>query len=118
MEILLALLSSVAAFLVFIQFLINRHDRKKGILAEILDRLENLETKIDKKDAISARRNILMAADELRNETGNHSQEWWVQVLDDVREYEQFCEDHEDFINSRAVISIKTIHDAEEKEDF
>ena len=107
----IALLSSstVGALLAFAQFMINRHDGKKEIIQGITEKMDKMA--VDMKDlredllrgrAISARIRILSAADEIRQKI-SHSREWWDQVMDDSSFYEDYCNQHPDFVNKKAV---------------
>lgn len=60
--------------------------------------------------AISARIRILTASDEVIHGV-KHSQEWWDQVLDDSTFYEQYCRDHPDFKNKKAVHAIDHLNE-------
>ena len=99
-----------------IQFLIKRHDERKGILAELRANLEKLERMFldaqknsDRKDADSSRRSILAAADELRTGITLHSKEWFDQLTEDVDVYERYCIDNPKYRNDKATQSIAFI---------
>ena len=103
------------SFLTFIQFLITRHDNKKGKQAEILKAIKNLSDEVaqvkgdmDRRDAVLARTHILRFDDELINGI-KHSKEYFCQQLHDIDVYEQYCEDHRDFQNSYAVMAVAHI---------
>lgn len=77
----------------------------RAINGEVLERvgkmdvrLEKLEGKVDESEAKAARVRILRFGDEVLH--GKlHSKEHFDQVLLDIVEYEQYCDDHKDFQN-------------------
>lgn len=96
----------------------------KAINKEMLDKLDAVQEKIeelesadkrqdterDEQLAISARRRILSVADEIRKKV-RHSEEYFNEALDDVSYYRNYCKEHPDFENSKAVISSKIIEE-------
>lgn len=116
------------AFLTFLQFLINRSDKKKDKDSEILQRLdridkkiESLEAKGDERAAVSARVRILKFNDELQ-EGRRHSKDSYDQCMSDITMYEQYCGGHPDFKNGQTIATVSYIKQnyAErlEKHDF
>ena len=119
----------------FIQFLIQRKDSKAEKNSAILNAIEKLEMKIltledkidkvgakdDARNAESRRRNILRFADEMLSEM-KHSKDSWDNCMDDITEYEKYCETHPEFKNSQAVATIEYIKknyaERLEKHDF
>ena len=95
---------------------------------EMLDKLDVVSKKVedleaaDKKQdaereeqmALEARRRILRTADEMRAKI-RHSEEFFDDALADVSFYRNYCREHPDFENSKAVISSKIIEDAYQK---
>lgn len=105
----------VGAVLLFIQFLINRSDKKKEKHDELLIKMDEfsrllnqLNSRMDQENANDARRRILVFDDELRRELG-HSEESYNQILTDIKEYERYCKKHDDYQNSKAVAAISNI---------
>ena len=103
------------SFLTFVQYMINRHDRKKdknnAVLSAIntlSDRVEKIENSLDERDAVLARTHILRFSDQLYNGV-KHSQEYFQQQLDDIETYNQFCEGHPKFANGRTKAAAKYI---------
>ena len=103
------------SFLTFVQYMINRHDRKKdknnAVLSAIntlSDRVEKIENSLDERDAVLARTHILRFSDELYNGV-KHSQEYFQQQLDDIETYNQFCAGHPKFANGRTKAAAKYI---------
>ena len=117
-DILIALMGGalVGAVLTFIQFLINRKDaiaERESIILDAIKELSNkisgVEHRIDKEGADAARRNILLFDDELRRGE-EHSEESYNQVLDDIKHYTDFCREHDDYENAKAVNAIEHIN--------
>lgn len=114
--------------LAFIQFLINRHDNKhdklKGItdsiedvkreLKDIKDEIGKVRDEADQRDAVQARTHILRFRDELTNDI-EHSQDYFDQILDDAKRYEDFCSTHPKFPNGRTDAAIQYIRDEHQR---
>ncbi len=115
--ILIGFLGSSAVF-GFFEFLIKRHDAKKGVLAEV----RALRVDFEEAKAVDARRRILQFSDSLIHEDKRHSKEYFDQVMDDITAYEKYCDDHKGFKNNKAVASIshitKVYTERLEKKDF
>ena len=99
----------------FVQYLISRYDSKNDRFKEITDAIEKLNQKIDdldsrenKKDAMDARTRILRFDDELRNKM-QHSLEYFQEILRDIDYYEKYCSKHPDFKNTYAVDAVEHI---------
>lgn len=100
----------------------------KLMLGELTAKVDNLEKKIDaleqkedKRDAINKRVRILRFEDELQ-ENKKHSKDSFDQVLSDVTEYDAYCEEHPKFRNNQTaatVVHIKKVYaERLEKRDF
>lgn len=105
------------SFLTFVQYMINRHDRKKdknnavlSAISTLSERVEKIENSLDERDAVLARTHILRFSDELYNGV-KHSQEYFQQQLDDIETYNQFCAGHPKFANGRTKAAAKYIED-------
>lgn len=105
----------VGAVLLFIQFLINRSDKKKEKHDELLIKMDEFSRllnqfnlRMDQDNTDDARRRILVFDDELRRNMG-HSEESYNQILDDIKKYERYCKNHDDYQNSKAVAAISNI---------
>ena len=123
----------------FIEFLIKRKDDKEDKNKEIIkainkldekvdDRFNTLDAKIDSVDrkgdernAITSRVRILKFRDEMLEGKG-HTHDSFQQVLNDIDEYEKYCEEHKDFRNNQTVSTIEHIKhnysERLEKHDF
>ena len=72
--------------------------------ADILHKVSNLEVMCIK----SCRARILRFGDELRLGV-DHSQENYTQILNDIQDYENYCNAHKDFPNGRTVMTVAKI---------
>lgn len=100
-----------------IEFLIRRSDEKKDKNSEVLaalksikDKIVGIESRMDKENADTARRNILSFDDELRRGM-EHSEESFNQVLQDIKYYRNFCRTHADYENDKATSAITHIRE-------
>ena len=105
-----AIFGSVGLFS-FIQFLIKRHDEKKGLMAWMKQEIIDLRKDMARDKADDARRRILAATDELRSGLTLHSLEWYNQLNEDIDEYENYCEDHPKYRNSKATLAVAYFKD-------
>lgn len=109
------------AFLAFLQFLIQRHDAKKekkddvkAALDKLDKRLTDIEGELGLERATTARVRILRCSDEITRGV-RHSKEYFDQTLEDINNYNQYCSDHPDFKNRKAVLAIENIERVYEK---
>ena len=117
MEIVLAALASSGLFSL-LQFLIKRHDEKKGKRAEfekkrdsIQKDIDDLRAEIKKSDALQARRRILRFNDELLNGV-KHSKEAFDDIIEeDLDLYDKFTKTHPDFVNNKCTLAAQHIKD-------
>lgn len=117
MEVILAALAS-SGFFSLIQFLIKRHDDKRGKTAELDKKidgirkdLDGLRAEIKKSDALQARRRILRFNDELLSGI-KHSKEAFDDIIDeDLDLYEKFTNTHPDFVNNKCQLAKQHIKD-------
>lgn len=98
---------AVFGFLQFIiQFLVTRNDMKNNFGK----RLDDLNAKVDRNQAILARTHILRFADEIRNHGSKyHSEESYRQQLLDIDTYENYCKENPSFSNGLTVIASEFI---------
>lgn len=101
----------------FIEFLIRRADEKKDKNSEIMaslkaitNKITGIEERMDTENANDARRRILSFDDELRRGI-DHSEESFNQILMDVKYYKNYCREHEDYENDKAVSAISHVKD-------
>lgn len=107
----------------------------KAINGEVLDKVDGLETKIDdlekrmqevdlkndRRDAINHRVRILRFGDEIL-EGRKHSKDSYDQVLTDITDYNAYCDKHPEFKNDQTVATVEHIRKCYavrlEKHDF
>ncbi len=101
----------------FIQFLINRRDKREDEKKQILDAIDeihkeivDLDNKIDANEAKQKRATILQFSDDVVNRR-IHSIESWNQILDSITEYTEYCNSHPEFKNEKAAASIAHIRE-------
>ena len=85
-------------------------EAKMDRLSEKVDRLEE---RVEEDQAKQARTHILRFASELY-ENRTHSQEYFQEILDEIKAYTKYCDDHPRFLNGRteqACKQIKEVHD-------
>ncbi len=83
-------------------------------LDDISQKVGKLEDTMNERDAILARTHILRFNDELYNGI-KHSKEYFDQQLEDCDRYEQYCDSHPDFKNSRTVMATQNIKETYDK---
>ncbi len=116
------------ALFTFLQYLITRHDEKKGKHKTIMDAigavrkdLDALRGEISEDRATNARIRILSFSDEVQRQV-RHSKESFDQINSDIDTYRRYCEKHPDYKNNRAVMAIANIErvyaDCLEEHDF
>lgn len=104
---------AVFGFLQFIiQFLVTRADMKQNFGKK----LDDLNAKVDRNQAILARTHILRFADDLRNHGSKyHSEEYYRQQILDCDLYDNYCKEHPDFSNGLTIVASRYIRDEFEK---
>ena len=100
----------------FIQFLMERKDKKDDCSKKIMDMIEKLDKKIDKidneaqeREAITARVRILKFMDELL-EGRKHTKDAYDQVMTDITNYNKYCSTNPDFKNNQTEATIEYIN--------
>lgn len=112
----------------FLQFLLQRKDKKDDCSKKIIEMIQKLDEKIDKLDgelsergAIACRVRILKFMDEIL-EGWNHSRDSYTQVLQDITNYSNYCDTHPLFLNHQTEATIEYIkndyQEHLEKNDF
>jgi len=97
----------------------------KTEIVQVRDRMDELEKKIDNmqisndeknqlKEALAARRRILRFNDELLQKV-RHSKEMFDDILKDITDYDNYCREHPDFVNKKAVLSEQNVARAYQK---
>lgn len=103
------------AFLSFIEYLIKRHDEKKGKTNKIMEAIEKIQAQVrelkkenDDDRATNARIRILKFSDEVRHGV-RHSKEAFDQVNQDIDIYNAYCKANPSYENNRGVQAIENI---------
>lgn len=123
----ITLLTSGALF-GFIQFLIERKDKKNGRYKEVLDGITELSAKIDavknelqEEKAVAARVRILGFMNSLL-ENHKPTKDAFDQTLSDITTYRNFCKEHPKFKNnqteSTVAYLVKNYQERLDKHDF
>lgn len=86
-------------------FLFAEIDKQLTAIASKVDRVENI---IEEREAVLARTHILRFNDELLNNI-HHTNEYFLQTLDDIKTYDKFCEKNPQFSNGRTVQAAENI---------
>ena len=85
---------------------------------ELDAKIDNLkieeEEKRELREALATRRRILRFNDELLQNM-RHSQEMFNNVLDDITDYDNYCNLHPNFVNRRAVLAEQNIQNCYQK---
>lgn len=92
------------AVIAFIQYMITRHDTKKGLEKKV----DNLANDLGEHKATLARTHILRFNDELRSGMV-HSEEYFKQQILDIDTYNRYCAEHPDFANGLTVMASENI---------
>ena len=99
----------------FIQFLLQRKDNKEDCSKKIIEMITKLDEKIDtlggdlsEHSAIACRVRILKFMDEIL-EGWEHSHDSYVQVMQDITNYLNYCREHPEFKNHQTEASIEYI---------
>lgn len=97
----------------------------RAMNGEVIERVKEIERRLDKKekrdderDALSARRRIIVFNDEIVRMI-SHTPEHWNSILEDTTDYEKFCDANPGFKNDRAsqsIINIRTTYSELQKE--
>ena len=77
---------------------------------ELSDKITAMNEHSLEKDAKDARIRILRFSDECRNKI-EHSEEHFINVLDDIKTYTDYCETHPQFENGRTVSAEELIQE-------
>lgn len=82
----------------------------RAVNAEVLTKLEAHITMDDRRTADGHRARILHFNNELLRDIG-HTQEEFFEVLNEIDAYEEYCREHPDYPNNRAVLAIENIRE-------
>ncbi len=100
--------SGGGSLVIFLQFLINRHDAKKGELKELKEEVKSIRSDMEEDRATTARVRILRFSDEMRRGE-KHTKETFDQTLQDIDRYKNYCDTHPKYENERAKAAIQHV---------
>ena len=113
-SIIIAVLGS-GGFTALVTALIGANQRRKDRNDQISQKLDGIEKKLDDHIAenevqfvLMDRARILQFADEISRKVP-HSEESFTDILSAIDHYEDYCDHHKNFANSKATISIGII---------
>lgn len=93
----------------------------RAINAEVITKLDAHITMDDRRTADGHRARILHFNNELLRDIG-HTREEFFEVLTEIDAYEDYCREHPDYPNNRAVLAIENIREVykerQKKRDF
>ena len=88
--------------------LLERKDKKKDCSKKILEAIQKINNKIDQRIAIECRIRILKFMDEII-EGWEHSKDSYNQIMRDITNYLQYCDEHPQFLNHQTDATIERI---------
>ena len=92
----------------FLQFLLERKDKKNDCSKKILEAIQKINNKIDQRIAVGCRIRILKFMDEII-EGWEHSKDSYNQIMQDITHYHQYCEEHPQFLNHQTDATIERL---------
>lgn len=92
----------------------NDIERLNTELTGMKKELNAMQYVSEQNEAKAARVRILRCADEVYR-GDRHSKEYFDNVLDDIKTYTNYCRDHREFQNEKAVIAIRRIEEVYER---
>ena len=92
----------------FLQFLLERKDKRNDCSKKILKSIQELKATLDERSAIGCRIRILKFMDEII-EGWEHSKDSYNQIMRDITDYLQYCDDHPQFLNHQTDATIERI---------
>ena len=107
--------------LAFIQWAVDKlslwhtkNDKTAKAIESLSQKITELKDLMNERDAILARTHILRFNDELINGV-EHSHEYFLQTLDDLKTYDDYCASHPKFANGRTIQAAENIRRTYEK---
>lgn len=93
----------------------------RALNGEMLEKIDNMDHKVndlrnvcDEREATLRRTHILHFNDEILHEI-KHTKEHFDQILEDIDYYEDYCDEHPDYKNNKAVCAINNIQQTYKK---
>ena len=94
-------------------WMINKIREIFGINA-LMEEVKEIKHQASEKTAIDCRTRILRFGDEIKNGI-RHSQKYFEQIIEDIDQYEKYCDKNKDFKNGNTTTAIKIIKEIYEK---
>ena len=88
----------------------ERVQELKSTVNELQTEVQRIQKEEELERARQARQRILRFNDEILFNK-SHSKEHFDEILDDIDTYEEYCREHEDYENNKAVLAIATIRE-------
>ena len=88
----------------------ERVQELKSTVNELQTEVQRIQKEEELERARQARQRILRFNDEILFNK-RHSKEHFDEILDDIDTYEEYCREHEDYENNKAVLAIATIRE-------
>lgn len=82
---------------------------KKFGFADVAQKIDELDYKIDRNQADSFRSRILRFNSEIRKDSNSHDQEEFNDILSAIDGYEDFCKEHPKYQNNKCGLAIENI---------
>lgn len=84
------------------------YDNQQKDIDVLKTSIQQMQDSESVKDAQAARRRILRFNDELLRSI-DHSKEYFDDILEDIKIYNRYCDEHKDFANGKTVMAKKNI---------
>jgi len=88
--------------------LMAKLDEQKKQIDQLDSKVQKIEDSAEERAAKDARIRILRFGDEILHGV-EHSKEHFDQILMDITEYDQYCDDHKDFVNNMTRMTTQKI---------
>ena len=92
----------------------NDIKRINAELKSVKQELGAMKYSSEQNEAKAARTKILRCSDEVYR-GDRHSKEYFDNILEDIKTYTDYCRDHQEFKNEKAVIAIRRIEEVYER---
>lgn len=88
--------------------LTNSIDSLKDKFENVIDELSTLKRTVGDNNATTCRYRIIRFDDEIRHDE-KHSKEHFDQIIEDIDNYEEYCNSHPEYRNNKAELAMKNI---------
>lgn len=94
----------------FLNSIFKKHSKESQKVDGLVNKIDALSNRFEESQAIQARTHILNFSDELQNDI-THSQEYFRQIMSDIKNYELYCTNHPNFENGFTNAAVQYITD-------